>query len=191
MPKIEKKGIEKMDCLFEFSATSGYLRGKTTANVKVYRDQITIHRDTKLANIPRELILSFADISSITYDENRSNVWISFAVTGVLPNSQMQRAQPVYAMRPGEIVITPNIKMAPFGEPYAIIFQKAQKDEAKTCYRRLLELHKEARNQAKPISTVCSESALDKLKKLKVLSDLGILSGHEYEEKRKELLQQI
>lgn len=177
--------------VFEFSTTSGYLRGKTTANVKVFKDQITIQRDTNWANIPRELVLPFSDISSITYDENKSNAWISFAVSAVLPKSQAKSVQPVYSMRSGEIVITPNIKTAPFGEPYAIIFPKTQKDDARAYYKRLLELSKEARSQEKSTSTGSPESALDKLKKLKELLDIGVLSKSEYEEKRKDLLQQI
>lgn len=177
--------------IFEFSATSGYLRGKTTANVKVYKDRIIIQRDTKWANIPKELTLSFTDILTITYDENKSNAWISFAVPSALPNSQMKSVQPVYAMRPGEIVITPSIKTAPFGEAYAIIFPKAQKDEAKTYYKQLLELNKKARDQGKATPAASQESTLDKLKKLKELLDMGVLSEDEYEEKRRELLQLI
>lgn len=177
--------------IFEFSATSGYLRGKTTANVKVYKDRIIIQRDTKWANIPKELTLSFTDILTITYDENKSNAWISFAVPSALPNSQMKSVQPVYAMRPGEIVITPNIKTAPFGEAYAIVFPKSQKDEAQAYYKQLLELNKEARSQGKATSTVSQESALDRLKKLKELLDMGVLSEDEYEKKRKELLELI
>lgn len=100
----------------------------------------------------------------------------------------LSQVHSVYAMRPGEIVITPSIKTDPFGEAYAIIFPKAQKDEAKTYYKQLLELNKKARDQGKATPAASQESTLDKLKEL---LDMGVLSEDEYEEKRRELLQLI
>lgn len=176
---------------FEFSATSGYLYGKTIANVKVYHDRIVIDRDTKRANIPREMTILFEDVVSITYDENKSNAWIGFAVDANLPNSQLKYPQLVQSIRPGEIAIMPNVKVAPFDEPYAIVFPKNQKDDARAYYERLLVLSQSVQQHRKEVYTVDQESPLDKLKKLKELLDMGVLSETEYEQKKNELLQLI
>lgn len=177
--------------IFEFSTTYGYLRGKTTANVQVFQDKIVIERDTKWANIPREMTLSFSDITSISYDENRSNAWISFAVSATMPNSEAKPMQPMYAASRGEIVITSGTKTAPFSAPYAIVFPKEQKADAKKYYDQLLSIHKKTKSTLTAATVINQESSLDKLKKIKELLDMGVLSQTEYEEKRQELLKQI
>ena len=60
--------------------------------------------------------------------------------------------------------------------------------------RRIQEIYQEFKNNHTPSAVnnvVQGESAIEKLKKLKEIYDLNIITEEEYEEKRNKLLQEI
>ena len=85
------------------------------------------------------------------------------------------------------------IAMAPFDDEYSIIFRK-DNAQAEKYIRRIQEIYQEFKNNHTPSAVnnvVQGESAIEKLKKLKEIYDLNIITEEEYEEKRNKLLQEI
>ncbi len=83
--------------------------------------------------------------------------------------------------------------MAPFDDEYSIIFRK-DNAQAEKYIQRIKEIYQEFKNNHTPNvvnNVVQEESAIEKLKKLKEIYDLNIITEEEYEEKRNKLLQEI
>lgn len=171
--------------ILSFSATSGALAGKTVAVVSVWTDRILIERETR-RNLPRNLLISFSDISSIAYSETKSAAWIMFTVPGNSPVGRASAATPVYAVRPGEIVLRP-AAVPPFDDPYAIIFPKAEKKEAAQFYQQIMDMYQEFRSSLHTPSP-CAPICVDELKELKCLFDEGALTADEYRQAKQKLL---
>ena len=87
----------------------------------------------------------------------------------------------------------PAPEIAPFDDEYSMIFRK-DNAQAEKYIRRIQEIYQEFKNNHTPSAVnnvVQGESAIEKLKKLKEIYDLNIITEEEYEEKRNKLLQEI
>ena len=156
------------------------------AEVKVFADRVEIKRDTKW-KVAKQTTIYFDSVTAISHKMSKgllqSEQWITFAVPGV-------RQDMVVAVEPGTYVT--NSQMAPFDDEYSIIFRK-DNAQAEKYIRRIQEIYQEFKNNHTPSAVnnvVQGESAIEKLKKLKEIYDLNIIT-EEYEEKRNKLLQEI
>ena len=173
--------------IFSFISDCGLARGKMHAEVKVFADRVEIKRDTKW-KVAKQTTIYFDSVTAISHKMSKgllqSEQWITFAVPGV-------RQYMVVAVEPGTYVT--NSQMAPFDDEYSIIFRK-DNAQAEKYIRRIQEIYQEFKNNHTPSAVnnvVQGESAIEKLKKLKEIYDLNIITEEEYEEKRNKLLQEI
>lgn len=181
--------------LFEFKAVHKALGGIET-DVAVYDNKIELKRkvsgviamNTKL---PSETIAYYNDLMAINY------------VKPTLSSSNIGWIELVGISRDKNVMETVDVNKAIFSNvdtvnslknPYCIAFNK-NKSEMEAFYNRMkdiFETYNAESKHAQGISAVVqSESSLDKIKKLKDLLDMGAISEAEFDEKKKELLNNI
>ena len=156
-------------------------------NVEVYPDCVDMKRKGKTGMFPIENTIYFSEVSSITFGKQGNDSWITFVAPGNRGNG------PVMATRMTSKLTVASGPSLPLDDPNTIFFRKVAADVAESYYRKIQEIFTQYRNHylAAQAAIVQSESAVDTLKKLKELIDLGILSEAEYEEKRQKLLNEI
>ena len=166
-----------MEEIFSFISDCGLARGKMHAEVKVFADRVEIKRDTKW-KVAKQTTIYFDSVTAISHKMSKgllqSEQWITFAVPGV-------RQDMVVAVEPGTYVT--NSQIAPFDDEYSIIFRK-DNAQAEKYIRRIQEIYQEFKNNHTPSAVnnvVQGESAIEKLKKLKEIYDLNIITEEEYE----------
>ncbi len=170
--------------LLSFTTDTGFLRGKLHAEVKLYSDRIEIYRDTHWA-VSKQTVLFFDNITSVSFRPSKypiSEQWIKFTVPG--SDSGVTVAVPA-----NSVVLE---VQAPFTDENVIIFKKND-DQAEKYFQTIQKAYSQYRSamRTQPAQATIAESPLDKLKKMKELLDLGVISQAEYEEKRIKLLQEI
>lgn len=173
--------------VFKFISDCGSFRGKMHSEISIYENRIEITRDTKW-KVAKNTVIYFDNITSITHKEGGFGVseqWISFSVPGVNPGY-------IRTADMGTTYIDLGISQAPWTDENSIIFRK-DNSEVKEYYKKIQEIfgNYKKNNNSSSIVNVTQESAVDKLKKLKDIFDLGIITESEYREKRDKLLQEI
>lgn len=166
--------------LLETFFFSAKLSESTT--VKLYSDRIEIERTKQsfISTLPPSTTVYFKDIKGINYRKygllSFDTSYISFA--GLSPELSATSGNP-------------------HQDPYGIIFFKGDFEKRRGDYNKMVAAYTSFRENASSIQSNISsnspstESAMDKLKKLKELHSLGILTDAEYEEKRVKLISEI
>lgn len=183
--------------LFSFNAIHKAMGGVET-EVQVYSDKIELKRKLKgvlavTSKLPNETTVYYKDIASVIY--NKPSIasskigWIE--LVGINRNS-------------GGVVETKELKSGltisnvntvnSLNNPYCISFNK-NKNEMEDYYLKIRETFEKYQedNSSHIVQNVIEdkETALDKIKKLKELLDIGAINEQEYNEKKSELMKNI
>lgn len=157
--------------------------------VRVSKNKVVVRREGK-TSLPAETTIYFRDATAVSWGNSVGRSWISFTVPGA---TSLGRSAVVTSSNKIAVGFSgPNI---PYEDSFSIVFGMRQENEAKKHFHAIKKMFDEYKEGSinTPISmtTVQQDSAVDKLKKLKELKDLGVLSDAEYEEKRRKLLSEI
>ena len=176
--------------IYEFSVETRWtIPAKYTSNVTVYEDRVEIARSGRLNALPEKVTVYFANVSSVVYTKDTDYILSYISFTGV----SSSKSQSLNAVSIGNV--TAGIASAnPWKDPYGIVFKLDMYQEGKEFYQKInAAFEKYRQNNTRPVThnVITQESSVDKLKKLKDLKDLGIITEHEYEEKRLKLLAEI
>ena len=171
------------DPLYQFTTKLRTIQESVRITVLVFKDHAVIQREGRTSH-PRECSIDFRYTQDITFS-HKTREWITFHVAGHVVSHTV-----VTAVKPGTITLGGYV---PYEDPYSVVFGLSDPGEA--YYKKTKAVFDEFKanyvEPSIPATTIAEESALDKLKKLKELKDMGVLSDEEYEEKRKALLNQI
>ena len=183
------------ELLFEFKASHKAMGGIET-DVAVYDDKIELKRkvsgvialNTKL---PSETIAYYNELKGINYVKPNlasGNVgWIE--LVGVSRNQAVTQTVNVNGSLISNADIVNGMK-----NPYNIVFNK-NKAEMEDCYKKIKEAFEkysvQQKNNQGVTNIILDETALDKIKKLKDLLDMGAISQEEFEKKKNELMKNI
>ena len=174
--------------VLSFVTDCGSFLGKMHAEVDVYENRIEISRETRW-KVEKNTILYFEDITAIKHKDTGgmfcSEQWISFTVPGVNPGY-------VRTAEMGKMYIDVGGEQTPFTDENSIIFRK-DNPNVKEYYQIMQEAfgkYKDKTNNSNS-TVIVQETAMDKLKKLKELFDMGIIDQTEYESKKRKLLDEI
>lgn len=173
------------ELIHHFSTKITILQGSYSTNVKVYEDHVDLTREGR-TGLPKQLTIFYDNATSVFYGKY-VRPYICFTVPGGLPNNQV-----VTAIRPGEAVFSTGAQLS-YTDPFTIIggMHENLEPHYKIIKNVFDEYKKNASNTPVVNQSIVQENALDKLKKLKELFDMGILSEAEYEEKKGKLLSEI
>lgn len=182
----DQKGEKMSELIHHFSTKLTIIQGSYTNNVMVYDDHVDITREGR-TTLPKQLTIFFDTATSVFYGKN-VRPFISFTVPGRGSDNHI-----VTALRPGESVIPTGMQLS-YNDPFTII--GGIHENLETHYKiikKVFDDYKKNVSAAPAINqtVVQQEDALDKLKKLKELYDLGVLTEAEFEEKKKKLLSEI
>lgn len=162
--------------------------------VRVYDNRVTIKRSGVLRpGLQENTTVYFEDVSSIKYGQSKEGCSIRFIMSNLQDDAgsltmvhKVGKNNAVAFSGSGSEILTPN----------NISYYLADKgDRLKSYYNEILNIYNKYRNEKSRVGSekmvIMQESSLDKLKKLKELYDLGILSKTEYEEKRQKMLNEL
>lgn len=181
------------ECLYLVDAGKSPTFPKWSTEISVYPDKVKISRRGKTV-LPREFEISFDDITAITTGGPVwSNSWITFSVPGVekVHQNAVMLGKP---NRSGQIAYTGDAR--PLMDPCSVVYEKGMQEKVAEDYKAINKIYSQYKaavreKQMPGGSVVVQESALDQLKKLKELYDMGAINESEYTEKREKLLQGI
>lgn len=175
---------------YSFSVeTSWTIFSKYTSHVRIYRDCIKIKRVGRVGDIPEEVTIPFDSITSITYTKD-SNYMLSYIAFTGLSNST---SQSINGLNMGKMMVASS-SANPWSDPYGIVFKLKMYETVEPYYKKMVEVfeaYKREQSGPKRQNIIVNDSSVDKLKKLKELKDLGIITSAEYEKKREKLLSEI
>ncbi len=177
------------DWLYSCHTKLAVIGSKYSSTVYAYSDRVEIHREGKTA-LPKDMTLFFDDITVISGGNSSGRSWISFSVPGMFNAGRGV----VTAAKPGQIVIAgPTI---PYDDPCTVMYGLGEKREAEEDCRQINEIfmtYKAESRKRKEVGapSIMQESALDQLKKLKELFDMGVITEAEYNEKREKRMKDI
>lgn len=160
--------------------------------VQVYNNRVVILREGVLRpGLQENTTIYFDDVTAITYSYGNGFCSIRF----LIPNMQNTSDQLIMTHKLGK---KNSMSFSVFDEASVDNVNYSIRDRGerlKEYHKQILEIYnkyRERKCQLASESTAASkESALDKLKKLKELHDLGIISDDEYAEKRQKMLDEI
>lgn len=173
-----------------FSTSLTIIGAHYESNVSVFSDKVLILRKGYTGKLPLESTIYFENTTAITFGHSFRS-WISFSV----PGAYQAQSNVVTAIKPGQVVIGGNNPI-PYNDPFSVVFGSSNSDYAETHYQKIQKIYDEYKkahhsSTSSVTNVVQQDGALDKIKKLRELYDLGILSTEEYEEKRLKLLNEI
>lgn len=165
------------------------LFAKYTSHVTICHDKVKIERVGRVGDIPEEVTIRYDDVSSITYTKD-TNAMVSYIAFVGLSNCN---SQSITGVSIGKTVVG-GTSANPWSDPHGIVFKMDMYDEVKPYYKKMVEVFDEyKRKHAMPSvqNVYANESAMDKLRKLKELRNLDIITDAEYKEKREKILAEI
>lgn len=181
--------ITMSEVLYQFSTKIMVLTGSFKTDVLVYEDHIDIMREGRTV-LPKESTVFFETASTITHGYH-----VRPYITFVVPGSQINSSQVVAALNPSQAMFATAVPQLPYNDPFSVVGatnEKVQFEEHFNAIKSIFDKYKglhARRELSQPVAE--QDGPIDKLKKLKELADLGIISDSEYEEKRRKLLDQI
>lgn len=193
----EQKQIERLDRfggilpMHEFSTEVSGLLVKYTNWVYVFEDKVVVSRTGSFSinRLPGEITLFYKDISSMLFADEYGRARITITVPGMM--ASVTTASAVV----GKGISIGGAEMDYFSDPCTIVFGMHQVEKAREEYNIIRKAYDRFKSTVKDaagaVVAVQQESAVDKLKKLKELKDMGIIDDFEYEEKRQKLLSEI
>lgn len=192
--RFRKKRLERFNGnlpKFEFKTGFSTLVQNYTCMVYVFQDRVVINRLGKLNGLPGDVTIYFRDVTSIQYASAQMGMRPRISLT--VPGSAMGSTTMAAPMTKNLTVASTNVNH--YDDPCSIIFPLDPSEEAKKYCEMIKQYYNEYKaNEQVPLQVatiIQQESAVDKLKKLKELKDMGILSDSEYEEKRQKLLYEV
>lgn len=192
MEKKKKKLAMVEGSVHTFDTSVKALGLEYDTSVYVFPDKIRIFRSGRLSGLPEENTIYFRDVTSVVSGDLNGIAWITFVIPGA--GSVIGGRQNAVAVGGGAITLTQTVTI-PYNDPGAIVFARNEEHVAKREYQVIKEYYDSFKSiehpQVMTVNAVQQDSAVDKLKKLKELKDMGILSDEEYEEKRRKLLAEI
>lgn len=177
--------------MHEFSTDVSGLLVNYTNLVCVFEDRVVILRNGNfsLNRLPGEITIFYKDISSILFADEYGRARITITVPGMM--ASVTTASAVV----GKGISVGGAEMDYYSDPCTIVFGMHQVEKAREQYNIIRKAYDKFKSTVKDaagaVVAVQQDSAVDKLKKLKEIKDIGILSDSEYEEKRQKLLSEI
>lgn len=157
--------------------------------VVVYRDRAIIKRSGSMrASLSNETVVRFEDVSAIRC----MGPDIKFHVKGMQSSSPL----PIVTSKLSKNISVSSMPNSQdvwdLGDPY-MIEGKDSNEMQKHCneLNKIYNAYRDNANNNLVTTNIKQESELDKMKKIKELFDLNIITKDEYEAKRKELLEKI
>ena len=162
--------------------------------VRVYDNRVVIIRNGVLRpGLQENTTIFFDDVASIKYGQNNGRCGIQF----IIPSLQGTPDPVVMTHKVGKnnavsfSAFNESIMLTPDNISY---YLEDKGDKLKEYYNQILDIYTQYRNEkskTKSEAAVLQESILDKLKKLKELYDLGVLTDAEYAEKREKMIKEL
>lgn len=191
----EQKQIARLDRFngvepeYEFTSEMHTLIQHYTTCVYVFKDSVMINRVGTLNGLPSDITLYYRDITAIQLGSMSGRPRITFTVPGMSIGSNALSAPVTKSVS----IASANVDH--YTDPCSIVFGLNEVGEAQKCcdiIKRYFHNYK-ANEQTTKLGAMVPQydGPVDKLKKLKDLKDMGILSDAEYEEKRQKLLSEI
>lgn len=183
------------DMMYSFQGDFKNLVSNYVWTVNVYEDHVKIIREGKLpkwTSLQKEVTIYFESVSSIVYGEGQGVPSIIFVVPGtenVLSSVQTTNISKTFSV---STVSNSNLlNSGQFNNNYAVSTFKKD-GRLKEEYEKLQQYFNKYKSQLHNFSSQNeSVDIYDKMKKLKELQQMGIITDLEYEEKRQILLKQI
>lgn len=182
--------------LFSFNALHKGL-GKIETEVLVYEDRVTLKKKVTGAfamntALPAEITAFYGDLSGINFSKATIMKPVGLIeLTGISANHGTVKTVDVQGK-----IATNGVDIAnALGNPYVIPFNK-DKEAMEGKYnelRTVFEKYKanNSNGNVNVINAAQEESALDKIKKLKELLDIGAITQEEFDAQKSELLKNI
>ena len=181
--------------LFSFKASHKAMGGIET-DVEVFEDKIELKRkvsgviamNTKLPSVTTAYYDDLQGINYVKPTLSSGNIgWIE--LVGISQSGKVTQMVDVNRSMINNVDIVNGLK-----NPYCIVFNK-NKNEMEECYFKLKDIFDKyvakARSAKGVTNIIQDETALDKIKKLKDLLDIGAISQEEFEEKKTNLMKNI
>lgn len=174
--------------LCEFTGKSIWtLFDSYTTTVKVFFDHVEVVKEGRTGDVPPTFTIFFEHLISVNCYKSFDypGAWLSFSTMG-----GAQGGQSIGMVNVGKFAIGSAIAN-PWSDPYSINFKRSNYESVQSFAEEINSVFNLYRKHKSNLVVKESESALDKLKKLKELLELGILSQAEYEEKKQKLMSEI
>lgn len=163
--------------------------------VEVFEDYLEIHRSGRLrAGLQTKTTIYFQDVTDVQYYTSFNFTWIIFAMPGIDQSSSVFTTSSVTK----NTSVTTGLKPAediPYSNTYAICNYS---DKAQTLRKHFEVIHTTYENyrrnqkaETAPAAAQLQDNTYEKLKQLKDLLEIGILTQDEYEQKRKMLIEKL
>lgn len=177
------------EVLYEFKSKLTIIGRKYETHVQIYEDRAEIRREGVTGALPKEGTAFFSDMTGVSYGSRSGRTWISFIVPGTF------QAQPAIIRTTNKGGISAaTVNAIPYDDPFSVVSGMGARADFEQHAKRINEIYaeyKSSHSAPAAVPVVSQESAIDKLKKLKELNDLGIISDEEFAEKKQKLMAEI
>jgi len=173
---------------YSFSTEMRTLMEAYKSKVSVSKNKVVVKREGR-TSLPAETTIYFKDATAVSWGATVGRSWISFTVPGA---TSLGRNAVVTS---NKVAVGFSGPYVPYDDSFSVVFGMKQENEARKHFNVIKKMFDEYKDRSvdAPVTmtAIQQESAVDKLRKLKELKDLGILNDREYEEKRQKLLAEI